>query len=55
MATAAQYALSKKRYGALLVALPIGIAVLGFQTMLTCLFEFRQWLQTSLVADARKP
>jgi glycosyltransferase involved in cell wall biosynthesis len=55
MATAAQYALSKKCYGALLVALPIGIAVLGFQTMLTCLFEFRQWLQTSPVADMRKP
>jgi glycosyltransferase involved in cell wall biosynthesis len=55
MTAAAQYAVSKKRYGAILVALPIGIAVLGFQTMLTCLFEFRQWLQTSPVADMRKP
>jgi GT2 family glycosyltransferase len=55
MATAAQYALSRKRYGALAVAFPIGIAILGFQTMVTCLFEFRQWLQTSLQAEARKP
>lgn len=55
MATAAQYALSRKRYGALVVALPIGIAILGFQTMVTCLFEFRQRLQTSVRAEARKP
>jgi glycosyltransferase involved in cell wall biosynthesis len=37
MMTAAQYARSRRRYGALLILIPSGAAVLGFQFAMTCI------------------
>lgn len=37
MITAAQYAISKKKYGILTVAVPVGIAVLSLQSAVACL------------------
>lgn len=45
MATAGQYARSKQRYDALLIAVPFGAAVLGFQFVLTCISEVVRRLQ----------
>jgi hypothetical protein len=39
MATATQYTRSKRRYGALLIAMPIGAIVLSFQLVVTCASE----------------
>jgi len=52
MATAVQYARSKQRYGALLFAMPVGAAVLGFQLVVTCISEGVRRLATPFNAHS---
>ncbi|KJC62771.1 hypothetical protein UP10_00945 [Bradyrhizobium sp. LTSPM299] len=54
MATAAQYTRSKRRYGALLIAMPIGALVLSFQFVVTCASEALSRLAKQLNAHSRR-
>ncbi|WP_456770647.1 glycosyltransferase family 2 protein [Bradyrhizobium sp. USDA 4448] len=54
MATAAQYARAKQRYGALLAAIPVGAAVLGFQFLTTCVCEALKMLATQPNTNSRR-
>lgn len=52
LATAAQYTVSKRAYGTLLIALPLGAAVLGFQFLVTSLSEASKRLTSPFAARA---